>query len=148
MATVRNMTLADLEAVYDLECRSFSVPWSLDSLKKEIENQLAYYVVVEAGDKIVGYGGLWGILGEGEVTNIAVDGTYRGQGYGQLIMESLLTYSLKQGFERITLEVRASNEVAKKLYLKNGFEQIAVRKNYYQKPTEDAIIMAHEVRAN
>lgn len=148
MAIVRNMTLADLEAVYDLECRSFSMPWSLDSLKKEIENQLAYYVVVEAGGNIVGYGGLWGILGEGEVTNIAVDSTYRGQGYGQLIMESLLAYSLKQGFERITLEVRASNEVAKKLYLKNGFEQIAVRKNYYQKPTEDAVIMAYEVRTN
>lgn len=145
MATVRTMTMADIEAIYDLECRSFSMPWSLESLKKEIENQLAYYVVVEEESNIVGYGGLWGILGEGEVTNIAVDTDYRGKGYGQLIMDGLLEHSNKQGFERITLEVRSSNEVAKKLYLKNGFHQIAVRKNYYQKPTEDAIIMAYEV---
>ncbi|WP_054743493.1 ribosomal protein S18-alanine N-acetyltransferase [Cellulosilyticum ruminicola] len=145
MAIVRTMTKADIEAVYDLECRSFSVPWSLDSLKKEIENKLAYYVVVEEDGAVAGYGGLWGVLGEGEVINIAVAIDYRGKGYGQLIMESLLDYSKEQGFERITLEVRYSNEVAKKLYIKNGFHQIAVRKNYYQKPTEDAIIMAYEV---
>lgn len=139
------MTKEDIDAVYDLECRSFSIPWSLDSLKKEIENQLAYYIVLEEAQNIVGYGGLWGILGEGEITNIAVDGNYRGRGYGQMIVQSLLAYCKKQEFERLTLEVRSSNEIAQKLYAKNGFHQIAVRKNYYQKPTEDAIIMVCEV---
>nr|WP_302596943.1 ribosomal protein S18-alanine N-acetyltransferase [uncultured Cellulosilyticum sp.] len=146
MVTVRRMTQEDIEGVYDLECRSFSIPWSLDSLKKEIENQLAYYIVLECEEKIIGYGGLWGILGEGEITNIAVDSDYRGKGYGHLIVKSLVDYSKAEEFERLTLEVRSSNEVAQKLYEKNGFHKIAVRKNYYQKPTEDAIIMALENR--
>lgn len=144
MVAVRKMTLEDIEGVYDLECRSFSVPWSLDSLKKEIENQLAYYIVLELEQKIIGYGGLWGILGEGEITNIAVDSDYRGNGYGDLIVKSLIAYCKAQEFERLTLEVRSSNLIAQKLYEKHGFHKIAVRKNYYQKPTEDAIIMALE----
>ena len=90
MPTVRQMTIADIEAVYALECRSFSVPWSVDSLKKEIANNLAYYVVLEENQGIVGYGGLWGVLGEGEVTNIAVHTAYRGRGYGHLIMNALI----------------------------------------------------------
>lgn len=142
MPTVRQMTIADIEAVYALECRSFSVPWSVDSLKKEIANNLAYYVVLEENQGIVGYGGLWGVLGEGEVTNIAVDTAYRGRGYGHLIMNALIAYGEAENFQRLTLEVRESNKVAQKLYIKHGFKQIAVRKNYYQKPTEDALIMA------
>ena len=142
MPTVRQMTIADVEAVYALECRSFSVPWSVDSLKKEIANNLAYYVVLEENQGIVGYGGLWGVLGEGEVTNIAVDTAYRGRGYGHLIMNALIAYGEAENFQRLTLEVRESNKVAQKLYIKHGFKQIAVRKNYYQKPTEDALIMA------
>ncbi len=141
MVVVREMTLEDIDSVYDLECRSFSVPWSADSLKKEIENKLAYYIVLEDEQNIIGYGGLWGILGEGEITNIAVDENYRGKGYGHLIMETLINYSKAQEFEKLTLEVRSSNEVARKLYENHGFNKIAVRKNYYQKPIEDAIIM-------
>lgn len=142
MWAVRVMTMADIEAVYALECNCFSVPWSKDSLEKEIANKLAYYVVLEEHEKIIGYGGLWGILGEGEITNIAVDTAYRGKGYGSVIVRELIKYGEKEDFERITLEVRQSNVIAQKLYMKSGFKEIAVRKNYYQKPTEDAIIMA------
>lgn len=140
---LRPMTLADTHKVYEIECESFSVPWSLESLKEEMNNTLAYYVVAEINREVVGYGGIWGVLGEGEITNIAVDRCFRGKGIGEEILNELLRYASSQSLSLITLEVRCSNEPAKRLYLKKGFEQIAIRKNYYQKPTEDALIMQY-----
>lgn len=140
---IRRMTAEDLSAVYAIELESFSEPWSLESLTKELENHLAYYIVAEEQDEIIGYAGMWGILDEGEITNIAVKSKNRGAGIGSLILEALLNYAKEKALSRITLEVRAGNEKAKKLYHRHHFECIACRKNYYHKPTEDALIMQY-----
>lgn len=143
MLTIRKMQKEDLEAVYALECACFSVPWSFESLSKEMDQPLATYVVAMENDQCIGYGGMWRILDEGEITNIAVDERFRGKGIGSQILEKLYQEGTEQGLVSITLEVRVSNHAAKKLYEKYGFKEIAIRKNYYQKPTEDALIMQY-----
>lgn len=135
------MTEKDLKQVYQIECNTFSIPWSLESLSSELNNPLAYYIVVVEQEQVVGYGGLWGILGEGEITNIAVSKEFRGRGIGQRVLTGLLEYAQEKNLHLITLEVRESNQIAQALYIKNGFKPIAIRKNYYQKPTENAVIM-------
>ncbi len=133
--------MEDIEAIYQIECESFSMPWSKESLKQEVDHLLAFYSVVLVENKIVAYGGMRTILGEGEVTNIAVSKNHRGQGIGRALFRHLLSEATQKMLHTITLEVRASNEAAKALYLSHGFKAIAIRKGYYQKPLEDAIIM-------
>ena len=140
---IRRMRPEDLKAVYAIEVESFSEPWSLESLEKEIDNHLAYYLVAEEKNEVIGYAGMWSILDEGEITNIAVKTESRGSGIGSALLEGMLSYAHKKALRRITLEVRAGNEIAKKLYQQHHFECIACRKNYYHKPIEDALIMQY-----
>lgn len=135
------MTLEDVEAVYRLSCDCFSVPWSLESITKEMSNPVAYYSVAEEAGHIIGYGGLWSVLDEGEITNIAVNKSYRGQGIGKAILGSLMAEASGKSLYSVTLEVRESNIAAQRLYMNQGFEEIARRKAYYKSPNEDAIIM-------
>jgi len=138
---VRKMTLEDIEAVYELSTACFSEPWSLESIKKELENTVASYFVAEKEHQIVGYIGLWHVMDEGEVINIAVSHTVRRQGIGEALLKQLLETAKEKVLEVIHLEVRQSNEAALKLYEKHGFKAIATRKGYYHKPLEDAVIM-------
>ncbi|WP_069997274.1 ribosomal protein S18-alanine N-acetyltransferase [Cellulosilyticum sp. I15G10I2] len=138
---IRSMLMEDIEAVYQIECESFSIPWSKASLEQEVNNLSAFYCVVVLDQKIVAYAGLRIVLGEGEVTNIAVSKDYRGIGIGKILLRHLLSEAAKKLVHTITLEVRAGNEAAQNLYQSYGFRAIALRKNYYQIPTEDAIIM-------
>ena len=140
--------MEDIDAIYQIECESFSMPWSKDSLKQEVDHLLAFYSVVLVENKIVAYGGMRNILGEGEITNIAVSKNYRGKGIGKVLLRHLLNEARQKLMHTITLEVRASNEVAKALYLSHGFEFIAIRKGYYQKPLEDAIIMQLKLQSS
>ncbi|MDF2612962.1 MAG: ribosomal-protein-alanine acetyltransferase [Clostridia bacterium] len=133
--------MEDVEAVFQIECASFSMPWSIESLQQEVSSLFAVYNVVTIDERIVAYGGMRIILDEGEITNIAVDSSYRGRGIGRKLFESLLVQAKQKDVRRITLEVRSSNEAAKRLYLVFGFRPVAIRKGYYQKPTEDAVIM-------
>lgn len=141
---IRPMQSEDVKLVYELSARCFTVPWTESSLSKELDNHLAYYCVAEHKGNIVGYGGMWMIAGEGEVTNIAVDKEYRGEGIGQAILNNLMQIGQEKTLLMIHLEVRAGNEVAQKLYKSAGFEKITVRKGYYQKPTEDAVVMIYQ----
>ena len=134
----------DVEAVYVLSQKCFTIPWSLDSLRREVHNTVAVYQVAEMHGEIVGYGGLWCIVDEGEITNIAVESAYRGVGIGGEILKKLVQVALQKKLAMIHLEVRRSNLAAQKLYRHAGFQQIAVRKNYYQKPLEDALIMQYQ----
>lgn len=140
---VRKMTIEDVEAVYHLSASCFSEPWSLEAIKKEVVNPVASYFVADQEGEIVGYSGLWHVLDEGEVINIAVSSKMRRQGVGELLLKCLLEEAKIRQLNVIHLEVRESNKVAQNLYAKFGFKVIAVRKGYYHKPLENAIIMEY-----
>lgn len=139
---IRKGTKEDIEAIYNIELESFSVPWSLESITKELENEMAYYVVAEEEGQVLGYAGLWDVVGEGQITNIAVRPSGRRKGIGKKLVEGLIAYGKEKSLEVLILEVRQSNEAAIKLYSGAGFKEIGKRKNYYTKPTEDALLMA------
>lgn len=141
---IREMIKEDIEGVYALECLCFSMPWSLSSLEQEINNPLAYYIVAKEEGQIIGYGGLHTILGEGEITNIAVHPQWRRQGIGEKLLKQIIGYGKHVDLMQITLEVRSENKGAQALYEKYDFAYIGRRKNYYQKPTDDALIMLWE----
>ncbi|WP_343216791.1 ribosomal protein S18-alanine N-acetyltransferase [Crassaminicella profunda] len=139
---VRIMTLEDIEDVFEVEQKSFQVPWTVDAFVAEIEhNEKARYVVLEIDGKVFGYGGFWKILDEGHITNIAVHPDVRGKGYGNYILEGLLKIAEEEKIHAMTLEVRVSNKIAQKLYEKYGFNPCGIRPKYYQDNGEDAMIM-------
>lgn len=139
---VRPMKLDDLQAILEIERVSFSTPWSLESFKTELkDNEYARYLCLELNGQVIGYMGLWFILDEGHITNIAIDPKYRGQHWGEFLMRSVMGKMADQGMERMTLEVRVSNSPAQRLYKRLGFALAGVRKGYYADTREDAMIM-------
>src|SRR5699024_7530304 len=105
------------------------------------ENSYAYYFVLTYEQKTVGYGGLWIIVNDAQITNIALLPEYRGKQLGEKLLHYLLQYAKSVGVERLSLEVRTSNIVAQRLYRKMGFVPGGIHKNYYTDNQEDAIIM-------
>ena len=139
---IRNIRLEDLEDIMEVEKEAFTTPWSKEAFKAEINgNDLAYYIVALVEEKVVAYGGIWLIINEGHITNIAVKKEYKGRGIGNKIVEALIYHCVKLGIDNMTLEVRASNHVAIGLYEKYGFLDYGRRPNYYADDGEDAIIM-------
>ena len=139
---LREMTEKDIDAVLEIEKASFTTPWSRESFQKEIvENALAVYIVAEVDNVVTGYGGLWKILDEGHITNVAVSREFRGKGIGDALVMGIVDYCDRTGIPNITLEVRESNQVARNLYKKHGFVDAGKRPGYYSDNNEDAIIM-------
>lgn len=130
-----------IDQILNIENISFSDPWSKDSMEKELNNNFARYVVVKNQDLVVGYGGMWLILDEGHITNIAVHPDYRGISIGNEIVTALINICIAENINALTLEVRKSNLVAINLYSKFGFAPEGIRKGYYADNHEDAIIM-------
>jgi len=129
----------DLVVVENL---SFKIPWSRQSLIDElVNNNMAVYYSVLSDAKAIGYGGMWQVLDEGHITNIAVHPEFRRCGAGSMLLNELLKEAGLRGIKALTLEVRKSNEAAKALYRKYGFEEKGFRKAYYADNNEDAIIM-------
>ncbi|MDF2503503.1 MULTISPECIES: ribosomal protein S18-alanine N-acetyltransferase [Clostridium] len=130
-----------IDAILSIEELSFKDPWSRDSMERELNNSFARYLVVKYNDKVIGYGGMWLILDEGHITNIAVAPKYRCMGAGNVILKSLIDICEKEQINSLTLEVRMTNTIAQKLYNKFGFVSEGIRKNYYADNNEDALIM-------
>lgn len=143
-ACIEPMRASDIEEVYQIERMCFTTPWSLDSFTSEINNNLAKYIVAKVDGKIVGYGGMWIVIDEGHITNIAVHPDYREQGIGEALVKSLIVLAKEHNAYRITLEVRPSNAAALNLYKKFGFQVAGTRKGYYSDTREDALIMWKE----
>lgn len=136
------MVLSHVPAVHAIEEAAFPRPWSLSSFLQEIEqNKAARYLVCLLEGEVVAYGGMWFIIDEAHITNIAVSPKHRRQGFGRRIVEGLLELARENGMHLITLEVRRSNEVAQTLYHQMGFEDVGYRKRYYEDNGEDALIM-------
>ena len=121
---------------------SFTVPWTIDIYEKELtENPYAHYYVVEKDGIIIGFCGLWVVIDEGQITNIALLPSFRGNGYGSGLFQYIINQAIINGAKRLSLEVRVSNIVAQKLYQKFGFMPAGIRKNYYTDNNEDAMVM-------
>lgn len=140
---VRKAEEADSQGIFDVETESFSVPWSLQAITRELANPnlTMYYVLADEDGTIAGYAGLWRVLDEGQITNIALKQQYRRQGYGELLLRVLMEAAWEDGCSDIFLEVRVSNIGALHLYRKLGYQVLSVRKNYYSEPEEDAYVM-------
>ncbi|MBF4694485.1 ribosomal protein S18-alanine N-acetyltransferase [Fusibacter ferrireducens] len=142
---VRRMTLDDVESVYEIETLSFKSPWSKDAFFNEVnQNQLAVYFVVTLNEEIIGYAGMWTVVDELHVTNVAIAPDKRGMGFSSRLMEKLFEFAVENKFASMTLEVRTTNKVAINLYEKYGFKSLGIRKGYYQDTNEDALIMWKE----
>ena len=130
-----------IENVVRIEEVSFPTPWPMVSFANELRNDFAFYVVALYKSQVIGYAGMWLILDEAHVTNVAVHPDYRRHGVGRLLMQELIWKAVLLGATSMTLEVRAFNEVARQLYSTLGFRQEGRRRGYYTDTGEDALIM-------
>jgi len=139
---IEEMTVDDIPAVQLVENASFPVPWPANAFRHELtQNRNAHYIVAKEGEQIVGYAGLWLSLDEAHITTFAVLPDYRRRKIGERMLIDLFARAERLGAEWLTLEVRASNLPAQKLYEKYGFRPAGIRRRYYSDNNEDAIIM-------
>jgi len=142
---IRQMKLEDIPGIIDIEVQCFPIPWTHHAFRLEMRNKLAVYQVAAVGRKIAAYGGMWLIIDEAHITNVAVHPQYQRQGFGRKIMEALIDEARQRSIQQMTLEVRKSNEAAIRLYKRMGFLVSGIRPGYYQDNGEDAIIMWKEL---
>lgn len=140
------MTADHLEELEKLERICFSRPWSRKMLAEELDNECAAFLVAEDAvtGKVVGYAGLLVVADEGYITNVAVFPEYRRQGIAAQIIQVFINFAMGNHLAFLTLEVRPSNAAAIALYQGFGFEEVGRRKNYYDLPKEDALILTRE----
>jgi len=140
------MSSSDLSEVIDIERASFAYPWSTNFFLQELKVDCARSLLALAGEKPVGYVIYWMLQHEIDIHNLAVRPAYRRQGIGRALLEAVLEEARRQGADRVTLEVRKSNEAAQRLYQALGFAAKGVRTAYYSDDGEDALIMALELK--
>lgn len=145
---ITKMTWQHIKKISELEEICFSHPWSEKSLLEELENENSCFLVYLNDlntENIIGYGGMHTPFGECYIDNIAVFPEYRGMGYGEKITTALISEAVKLNGQFISLEVRPSNLVGINLYKKLGFKEVGERKNFYQNPLENCLIMTREL---
>ncbi len=139
---IAGMTLEDVKGVQEVERASFPIPWPANAFRHELTaNRNARYIVARDGDRIVGYAGLWLMVDEAHITTFAVHPDARRRRIGERLLQRLFEIAHDMGAEWLTLEVRASNIAAQRLYEKYGFKRAGVRRRYYSDNSEDALIM-------
>jgi ribosomal-protein-alanine N-acetyltransferase len=136
------MNKSDVPRVCEIEKSIFSLPWSENSFIDACENPNNVYLVCECDGVIAGYCGMWTVLGEGNITNVAVDANYRKKGIAGEMLAALHESGAKKNVDTYFLEVRESNAAAIHLYEKMGYKEIGKRKRFYERPVEDAIVMS------
>ncbi len=141
MIQIREMQIDDLEQVMEIENESFSVPWTETGFFTFLIRNDTLFLVAEEEGRIQGYAGMVMVPEDADITNIAVRKDQRGKGIGRMLLDAVITESGKHGVRNIFLEVRVSNAPARALYEHAGFTCEGIRKNYYEEPKEDAIIM-------
>ena len=141
MIEIVRMNESHVSAVAELERQNFSEPWPDIAVRGELTNKLALWLVALEDGEVVGYVGSQTVLQEADMMNIAVADSHRRRGIAKMLVEELIR--LLDAYQ-LTLEVRASNAPAISLYEALGFRQVGLRKNYYRKPKEDALILRKE----
>lgn len=131
----------DADGVYFVEASCFKVPWSFDAIRCDLcDNPEALYVAALHRGRVIGFTGMHTVLDEGHIMNMAVLEEYRKQGIAKKLMETLFSLA-PEAVRSYTLEVRASNHAAMRLYQRMGFYGVGYRRSYYTNPVEDALIM-------
>lgn len=138
------MNDSHVEAVAQLEQRCFNDPWSVNSIKSELNNPLSLWLVAVEDGFLAGYVGSQSVMGWSDMMNLAVAPEYRRQGIGERLVNALIERLRENQISCLTLEVRVSNLTAIALYDKLGFQQVGRRPNYYRNPKEDALILRKE----
>lgn len=138
---ISKMNEADIDCVSQIEKANFSVPWSKDAFLSQINKNYAVNYTIKYLDKPIGYICCDNIIGEVSINTVAIDSEFRLHGYGTMLINKIIDWCKNNESELLTLEVRESNKSAINLYKKCGFEIIGIRKNFYSKPNEDALIM-------
>ncbi len=139
------LAITHLDDIMEIEKLSFTIPWTREAFAEEVtRNKFAVYIAALFDGKTVGYAGMWKVLDEAHITNIAVHPLYRGMNAGSSLLEKLIEMARDAGIGRMTLEVRKSNAAAQALYGKYGFRDCGTRKRYYSDNNEDAVIMWKE----
>lgn len=138
---IRPMETGDVETVAKLEQEIFSMPWSENAFLEEVERPDRLFAVAYLGEELAGYMGLIPSFDEADITNVAVSSLMRRRGIAEKMLSVVLQWGRESGINAFTLEVRAGNEAAIALYEKMGFVCEGRRKNFYEKPREDALIM-------
>lgn len=140
--TVSPMRAEHVRRVAEIERESFTTPWSEETFGGLLGRSGVVILVMTGSDgEILGYSVLWCILDQGELANIAIESGHRRLGYGRLLLEHVLDEARVRGVEELFLEVRASNAAAIRLYESFGFTRVGLRKDYYDRPREDAHLM-------
>ena len=142
---IYKMTQTHVGQIAELEKICFNDPWSENSIASELDNRLSLWLVAVVEDQVVGYVGSQTVLGETDMMNIAIHPDFRKQGIATSLVNALCEKLVENNSRGLMLEVRASNEPAKALYEKLGFESVGLRKNYYRNPKEDALILRKEL---
>lgn len=138
----------DVPAILAIERRAFSDPWSAGSFRDALVHPAVYFACARtvvkrrsSGGKVVGYVVAWFVADEGEIANLAVDPSGWGTGIGRSLLDAALAEGEQRGAAAVYLEVRDSNERARRLYQSRRFEEVGRRREYYQRPVEDAIVL-------
>lgn len=134
-----------LDEILDIEHEAYPEPWTVRMFRDEMRNARSHFYVAFRDDRIIGYAGFWLVLDEAHITTVAVRDVCRGLGYGRQLLNHLLAAAVDAGARRATLEVRVSNLRARNLYVSVGFRPVGLRKGYYPKNNEDAIVMLAEL---
>lgn len=138
---LRPMRLSDVPEVHRIEQRSYSVPWSELTFRGLLQRRDAELLVAEAGGRLAGYAVFWQVLDQGELGNVAVDPEWRRRGVARRLIAEVVERAAARGVRELFLEVRPSNTGARLLYESFGFIRVGQRRNYYQEPVEDAVVM-------
>ncbi len=138
------MDEAHVPQVARLERLCFCDPWSEKSIASELQNPLSLWLVAQEDGRVLGYVGSQTVLDESDMMNVAVDPEFRRQGIARALIEALIAALAEGGSRCLRLEVRVGNESARSLYERMGFRKLGLRKNYYQNPREDALILGKE----
>lgn len=141
---IKKMQERDLDAVAAIEQEIFSMPWSRQGFADVLYREDVLFLIAEKKNQVLGYVGIYLTEDEGEITNVAVTSQARRQGIARQLLQELIRQLEDQNIYRIVLEVRVSNEPAIRLYEEFGFENAGKRKNFYEKPTEDAYVMVRQ----
>lgn len=141
MLKIREMQEQDVRAAARIEAENFSKPWKEADFLGAVKDEKALYFVAYIDEVLVGYIGMWTVLDEGEITNVSVKKEYQGQKIGRALLEKLEAFARGKGVISYFLEVRESNERARALYESCGFSVISVRKNFYEEPVENGVVM-------
>lgn len=141
--TITDVTESLLDAIAALEEQCFSLPWTKEQLRSQLSPRHIFLAAMD-GEELLGYIGLMYVLDEGYISNVAVSPLHRRRGVARALIAQLETRCRALDLRFMTLEVRAGNLPAIALYENCGFQQVGLRKNYYQSPREDAILMTLE----